>query len=87
MTTLALAVWGAGTGTGREGRESYAKDAKENQKIQKNILRLSMLILVQFLKLLLGFNFSNFPSLIFLPFRVLRVTFAPFAAGNPLSPP
>jgi hypothetical protein len=38
MTTLAFAGWESGSGTGREGRESYAKNAKENQKIQKNFL-------------------------------------------------
>jgi hypothetical protein len=40
MTALAIERRGSGSGpgTGRERRESYAKNAKENQKIQKNFL-------------------------------------------------
>jgi hypothetical protein len=74
---------GSGAGTGREGRENYAKNAKENQKIHKSFRDGFQNLERSFWLILFWFSFSLF---LFSSFRVLRVIFAPFAAGNPLSP-
>jgi hypothetical protein len=90
MTTLACTGWGPGSGTGRERRESYAKNAKESQKIQKNTLCVPKPIAIEFSKLQPGCNFfiSYFsplsrPSRIFRAFRGRKFAFAAMATSHP----